>query len=163
MRILVLALMCALFAGSAMAQKAASDATTSGQGLAPPPIPSGKKSEGIDTKGVAEESSEGLTFVDVEGAWTGTVDEVDQDPYTINLSFRPGGLGEVSYSGYNCTGVLSPEAQGENLVFQETIVLGRDVCADGTVVLTLKGAEMTWLWINELQEIQATAVLRRVP
>ncbi|MEM7056784.1 MAG: hypothetical protein AAF557_04295 [Pseudomonadota bacterium] len=177
MRILALALTAGLWTATAMAQQSGGDAfltpgaaqDKSNPNLTPPPIPSadaanarGKTSQEVG-KGGDTEPWRDLTFADVEGAWTGTVDEVDQDPYVINLTFRPGGLGEVSYSGYNCEGVLGPLTQGSKLVFKETITKGRDICADGTVEITPEGSGLNWTWINEWNEVQATAVLRRSP
>lgn len=145
------------------------DGTTSFQkpAAAPPTAKMKDRVAGTGKIGAAAsggtKASQDLTFRDIEGAWTGTVDEVDQDPYIINLTFRPGGLGEVSYSGYNCDGVLSAVSEGAKLVFKETITTRRDICADGTVVITPRGLDLNWTWINQWNEVQATAVLTRKP
>ena len=102
-----------------------------------------------------------LTYEMVAGTWIGTVDEIETDPYTITLTFDDLGLGQVTYSGYDCAGLLAPVSTGTELRFRETITAGRDVCADGDIHITLDGAEMIWIWINEYKEIQARARLSR--
>ena len=104
------------------------------------------------------------TFDMIEGIWSGTVSETGvEGTYTITMTMRASGAGEVHYlgAGYDCRGVLAPHSAGVELVFIETIVMARDQCADGVVRVTLDGDRMEWRWINEYQEVQATANLAR--
>ena len=103
----------------------------------------------------------GQSYDMAAGTWTGTVDEVGVEPYTITLTLDPAGIGEVTYSGYDCGGLLAPVKQGGHLRYRETITTGREICADGDVRIVVHGAEMTWLWFNELGEVQAEARLSR--
>ena len=95
------------------------------------------------------------------GTWQGTVHEIGVDPYTITLTLDPVGIGEVTYSGYDCGGLLSPVRQGGHLRYRETITTGRENCADGDVRIVVHGGEMTWFWFNEFGEAQAEARLTR--
>ena len=104
------------------------------------------------------------TFDMIEGVWSGTVSEAGvEGSYSITMTMRANGAGEVHYlgAGYDCRGVLAPRSAGTELVFVETIVIARDQCADGEVRVVLDGDRMMWRWINEWNEVQATAELKR--
>lgn len=96
----------------------------------------------------------------IAGLWTGTVEEVGADPYTLNLSLEEDGSGTASYSKLNCAADVVPIA-GRLLEYRETITEGREKCSDGFIQLRLRRGMLLWTWKDDQGEVRAAATLRR--
>lgn len=108
-----------------------------------------------------EEAKADLGHKVIAGIWTGTVEEVGQDPYKVRLSLGEDGRGTAVYSNLGCTSDVFPIA-GRLLEFSETITKGRDACADGIFRLRLHRGMLLWSWKDDdNSEFRAAATLRR--
>ena len=102
----------------------------------------------------------GLGHKVIAGSWTGTVEEVGKDPYTLRLSLKEDGTGTAAYSGLDCSSDVVPIA-GRLLEYRETITQGREKCDDGIVQLRLRRGLLLWTWKDDQGEVRAAATLRR--
>lgn len=96
----------------------------------------------------------------IAGLWSGTVEEVGSDPYTVRLSLKEDGSGTAAYAKLDCASEVVPIA-GRLLEYRETITMGRDKCADGFVQLRLRRGLLLWTWKDDKGEIRAAATLKR--
>ena len=75
-----------------------------------------------------EKAEAGLGHKVIAGLWSGTVEEVGADPYTIRLALKEDGTGTAAYSNLNCASEIIPVA-GKLLEYRETITKGaRRMC-----------------------------------
>lgn len=96
----------------------------------------------------------------IAGLWSGTVEEVGQDPYTLRLSLKGDGSGTAAYSRLDCASEIVPIA-GKLLEYREKITMGHEKCSDGVVQLRLRRGLLLWSWKDENGEVRAAATLRR--
>ncbi len=102
----------------------------------------------------------GLGHKVIAGLWTGEVEEVGAEPYTIRLSLSEDGSGTAAYSRLNCASEMVPLA-GKPLEYRETITMGRETCDDGYVQLRLRKGLLLWSWTTRNGEVRAAATLKR--
>ena len=99
-------------------------------------------------------------FGALAGDWGGVVSELGMRRYLLQLRLGGDGTGRAVYPGFGCESRLEP-APGGALVLAETVVEGREHCADGTVEIRPEADRLRWIWRDLGGEVRAVGTLMR--